>query len=75
MRELSNVYDVAGSLSKLARGAHKSLSGRHQEYCKKCDVIYERRMDEIDSTKTSFSSEQESDANDEFDELRPKNLL
>ncbi|CAI5737288.1 unnamed protein product [Peronospora destructor] len=72
VRELSSratAHGVAGSLSKFARGARKSLSAQQQEYRKKCDVIYERQMDVLGSTKTSFSSDEESDSDDELDEL------
>ncbi|CAH0481011.1 unnamed protein product [Peronospora belbahrii] len=72
VRELSSratAHGVAGSLSKFARGARKSLSAQQQEYRKKCDVIYERQMDVLSSTKTSFSSDEESDGDDELDEL------
>ncbi|CAI5723059.1 hypothetical protein KXD40_004322 [Peronospora effusa] len=72
VRELSSratAHGVAGSLSKFARGARKSLSAQQQEYRKKCDVIYERQMDVLGSTKTSFSSDEESDGDDELDEL------
>ncbi|GMF30654.1 unnamed protein product [Phytophthora fragariaefolia] len=72
VRELSSratAHGVAGSLSKFARGARKSLSAQQQEYRKKCDVIYERQMDVLSSTKTSFSSDEESDGDDLLDEL------
>ncbi|TDH69084.1 hypothetical protein CCR75_009745 [Bremia lactucae] len=72
VRELSSratAHGVAGSLSKFARGARKSLSAQQQEYRKKCDVIYERQMDVLSSTKTTFSSDEESDGDDELDEL------
>ncbi|KAL3674492.1 hypothetical protein V7S43_000440 [Phytophthora oleae] len=72
VRELSSratAHGVAGSLSKFARGARKSLSAQQQEYRKKCDVIYERQMDVLSSNKTSFSSDEESDGDDELDEL------
>ncbi|KAG2839855.1 hypothetical protein PC111_g2972 [Phytophthora cactorum] len=72
VRELSSratAHGVAGSLSKFARGARKSLSAQQQEYRKKCDVIYERQMDVLSSTKTTFSSDEESDGDDDLDEL------
>ncbi|CAI5732267.1 unnamed protein product [Hyaloperonospora brassicae] len=72
VRELSSratAHGVAGSLSKFARGARKSLSAQQQEYRKKCDVIYERQMDVLSSAKTTFSSDEESDGDDELDEL------
>ncbi|KAG7402060.1 hypothetical protein PHYBOEH_007274 [Phytophthora boehmeriae] len=72
VRELSSratAHGVAGSLSKFARGARKSLSAQQQEYRKKCDVIYERQMDVLSSTKTSFSSDEESDGDDDLDEF------
>jgi transcription initiation factor TFIID subunit 1 len=72
VRELSSratAHGVAGSLSKFARGARKSLSAQQQEYRKKCDVIYERQMDVLSSAKTAFSSDEESDGDDELDEL------
>ncbi|KAG7381585.1 hypothetical protein PHYPSEUDO_005825 [Phytophthora pseudosyringae] len=72
VRELSSratAHGVAGSLSKFARGARKSLSAQQQEYRKKCDVIYERQMDVLSSNKTTFSSDEESDGDDELDEL------
>ncbi|KAJ8523867.1 hypothetical protein ON010_g17251 [Phytophthora cinnamomi] len=72
VRELSSratAHGVAGSLSKFARGARKSLSAQQQEYRKKCDVIYERQMDVLSAAKTTFSSDEESDGDDELDEL------
>lgn len=71
VRELSSratAHGVAGSLSKFARGARKSLSAQQQEYRKKCDVIYERQMDVLSSTKTTFSSDEESEGDDDLDE-------
>ncbi|RLN69353.1 hypothetical protein BBJ29_000220 [Phytophthora kernoviae] len=72
VRELSSratAHGVAGSLSKFARGARKSLSAQQQEYRKKCDVIYERQMDVLSAAKTSFSSDEESDGGDDLDEF------
>ncbi|RLN71276.1 hypothetical protein BBJ28_00015098 [Nothophytophthora sp. Chile5] len=71
VRELSSratAHGVAGSLSKFARGARKSLSAQQQEYRKKCDVIYERQMDVLSSNKTTFSSDEESEGDDDLDE-------
>lgn len=68
VRELSSratAHGVAGSLSKFARGARKSLSAQQQEYRKKCDVIYERQMDVLSSTKMTFSSDDESEGEDD----------
>lgn len=70
VRELSSratAHGVAGSLSKFARGARKSLSAQQQEYRKKCDVIYERQMNVLSSTNTSFSSDEEADGDDDMD--------
>lgn len=72
VRELSSratAHGVAGSLSKFARGARKSLSAQQQEYRKKCDVIYERQMDVLSSRKTTFSSDEESEGDDDFDDF------
>ncbi|TYZ61073.1 hypothetical protein PybrP1_001538 [[Pythium] brassicae (nom. inval.)] len=71
VRELSSratAHGVAGSLSKFARGARKSLSAQQQEYRKKCDVIYERQMDVLSSRKMTFSSDEESEGDDDLDE-------
>ncbi|KAL0591983.1 hypothetical protein ABG067_000636 [Albugo candida] len=62
VRELSSratAHGVAGTLSKFARGARKSLSAQQQEYRKKCDVIYERQMDVLSSSRVTFSSDEE----------------
>ncbi|DBA04809.1 TPA: hypothetical protein N0F65_004446 [Lagenidium giganteum] len=67
VRELSSratAHGVAGSLSKFARGARKSLSAQQQEYRKKCDVIYERQMDVLNQTRTTFSSDEDSDGDE-----------
>lgn len=71
VRELSSratAHGVAGSLKKFARGARKSLSAQQQEYRKKCDKIYQRQMDVLSNNRTTFSSDEESDDDEDLDE-------
>ncbi|CAK4359247.1 unnamed protein product [Aphanomyces euteiches] len=63
IRQLSNqmsAYGLAGGLRKFVRGARKSLNAQQQEYRQKCDVVYNRQLEVLSSTKTNFEDDSES---------------
>ncbi|GLD93326.1 hypothetical protein PINS_up001918 [Pythium insidiosum] len=73
LRELSNVATAVGrggALSKFARTGQKTLSAQQQAYRRKCDVIYERQMNVLSATTTTFSSDEDSSEDEDIlDEL------
>lgn len=59
IREMSSrasAWGMLTSLNKFAHGDHRSLS--IQQVRKKCDNMYQRQMDVLGSTRTSFSSDE-----------------
>ncbi|CAK4644951.1 unnamed protein product [Aphanomyces euteiches] len=80
VRELStraSAHGLAGGLRKFVRGARKSLNAQQQEYRRKCDVIYDRQLEVLSSTKTDFEDDSESgsDEDDSFVEDLEDDLL
>lgn len=67
IREMSNRATAIGfrQLSRFARDGRKSLSAQQQAYRQRCDVVYARQMDVLSSARTTFSSDEESEGDDE----------